>query len=63
MTFRAVAYVVIGVVVYALTDTSRLSSRLSEKAIAPSYGNVQKYLAVLVIFLWPVWLLIKPRAP
>ncbi len=63
MTFLVIAYLLVGVVIYAVTNTSSISSRVSSSAVLPSYGFIQKYLAVFVIFLWPVWLLVKPKSP
>ncbi len=58
MTFIVVAYVIIGTIVYALTDTSAIASRVSAPLLGPSYGAVQKYLFLVVVALWPVWLVL-----
>ena len=57
-------YLLIGIGVYALTDTSSVASRLESFLVAVPFGVVQRYLFLFVIVLWPVWLVWRasPRA-
>ncbi len=59
MTFLLIAYLLIGVVIYAVTDTSRMARRISGATFVMSSGAVQKYLFPFVVVLWPLWLVIN----
>lgn len=51
----AVGYLLVGLVVYAATDTIRLGRRLSSATwMDPS--NVGQFVFVFVVALWPLWL-------
>ncbi len=59
MTFLVIAYVLIGVIVYAFTDTATIASHLSRPLLGPSYGAVQKYLFPAIVAFWPLWLIVR----
>jgi hypothetical protein len=61
MTYLVIAYVLVGVVVYAVSDTLTAASKLSRALIVLPFGTIQKYLALFVIGLWPLWLFVKAK--
>lgn len=59
MTFLLVCYLLIGLLVYAVTDTSRMARRISGASFVVTSGTAAKYLFPFVVVLWPVWLVIN----
>lgn len=55
VTVAVVIYVLVGLLVYFLTDTTQAASRIERLTPLP-WGLVQEYLFFFVVALWPVWL-------
>ncbi len=62
MIYLLIVYLVIGLAVYALSDTRGLASKLADRLVVVSYGLIQKYFFLLIVVLWPLWLLLRLRA-
>jgi hypothetical protein len=52
-----VVYIIVGAVVYFLTDTTTFASRI-ESATPLPWGLVESSVFAFVVALWPVWLLL-----
>ena len=61
MLYLAVAYVVVGAVVYGATNTLGVASRLERALVVVPYGVIQKNLFLFVVALWPFWLVVRAR--
>lgn len=61
LTVVIALYVIAGAIVYFLTDTLPLVSRI-ESATPLPWGTVQSAVFVLVVALWPLWLWLRPRS-
>jgi hypothetical protein len=57
-----VTYLLIGLVIYAVTDTRVLAGRMERFSLFISYGDIREFLFFLVVALWPVCLLMKNDA-
>ena len=55
------AYFVIGVLVYALTDSSKLAGKVERTLAFLSYADVNKYVFPLVVALWPLWIFVNAK--
>lgn len=53
-----VIYIVIGIVVYFVTDTTTVASRI-EAATPLPWGMVESSVFAFVVVLWPLWLLLR----
>lgn len=62
LTVLAIVYFGIGLVVYAVTDTTAFARKIERKLVLPSLGPIQKNLFLFVVVLWPVWLGINATA-
>ena len=51
-------YLLIGLVVYALTDTRSVSAEIESRNLLLTFGDVNRVVTVFAIALWPVWLII-----
>ncbi len=60
-TILSVAYILIGIVIYAVTDTSKFAAKLERSFLAVTYGMVLKYMFLFVVILWPLWLVINAK--
>lgn len=58
MTILLLIYLLIGLVVYALTDTRSVSAEIESRNLLLTFGDVNRFLTVFAIALWPVWLII-----
>ncbi len=56
MTYLLLTYLLIGLVVYALTDSRRVAGEIESRHLFLTFGDVNKFLTVFAITLWPVWL-------
>ena len=57
-----VLYVLIGVVVYALTDTTAFASKMESRLMVVPFGVINRHVVLFAIFLWPLWLLIRSKS-
>jgi hypothetical protein len=56
------AYLLVGLAVYALADTTAVARRLESRLVFVPFGVVRRYLFLFVVALWPVWLVAAARA-
>ena len=56
-----VVYIIVGAVVYFLTDTTTLASRI-ESATPLPWGLVESSVFAFVVALWPVWRMFGSKA-
>ncbi len=61
VTILSVGYLLIGIVVYAVTDTTRFASKLERSLLAVPYGFILKNMFLFVVILWPLWLFINTK--
>lgn len=52
-----VIYIIIGAVVYFVTDTTTIASRI-ESATPLPWGMVESAVFAFVVALWPLWLVL-----
>ncbi len=57
----AVAWVLIGLAVYAMTDTSGAASRMERTLFVIPLGIINEYMFFFVVALWPIWLVVQGR--
>ncbi|MBR9982543.1 MAG: hypothetical protein KFF50_16040, partial [Desulfatitalea sp.] len=50
-----IAYVLVGVMVYALTDTTGFASRVESLLVVFPFGMIENHLFVFVVAFWPIW--------
>ena len=62
MLYLLLGYLFIGVVVYGLTNTLGVATKLERALIVVPYGVIQKNLFLFVVALWPFWLVVRARA-
>ncbi len=58
MTILLLAYLLIGLIVYAVTDSRRVASEIESRNLFLTFGDVNRFLTVFAIALWPVWLVV-----
>ena len=58
----SVGYLLVGLAVYAFTDTTAVAARLEALLIFVPFGVVKRQLFLFVVALWPVWLVAYPFA-
>ncbi len=51
------AYLFIGLVVYAFTDTRSMASELESRNLLVTFGDVNRVITFVAIVLWPLWLI------
>ncbi len=61
ITILAVAYFLIGLVIYAITDTSKFARKIENLLLAVPLGEVLRNMFLFVVILWPVWLVINAK--
>jgi len=61
ITAISVVYLLVGIGIYALTDTTKFARRLERSLVAVPYGAVLKYMFPFVVLLWPLWLFINGK--
>ncbi len=61
VTVLSVAYLLIGIVIYAVTGTTKFAGKLERSLIAVPYGFIRKYMFLFVVILWPLWLVINAK--
>lgn len=49
-------YLFIGIIVYAVTDTRGVARELESRNLLVTFGEVDRFLTVFAIALWPLWL-------
>lgn len=57
----SVAYLLAGIVVYAVTDTTKFAGKLERSLMAVPYGFILKNMFLFVVILWPLWLVINAK--
>jgi len=60
-TILSIAYLLVGVAVYALTDTTKFAGKLERSLVAVPYGFILKNMFLFVVILWPLWLIINAK--
>ena len=65
MIIIAVIYLVVGFVVYLLTmqKSDALQNTIFNHSPVNTFGYTHKWLWLLIICLWPVWLFIQEKLP
>jgi len=61
ITILSVAYLLIGIGIYALTDTTKFAGKLERSLLAVPYGVVLTHMFLFVVILWPLWLVINAK--
>lgn len=61
LTILSVGYLLIGILVYAVTDTTRFAGKLERSLLAVPYGFILKNMFLFVVILWPLWLFINAK--
>jgi hypothetical protein len=56
LTWLAVLYVVAGCATYAFVDTHAIAARLEASLVVVPWGVVQRYLFLVVVATWPIWI-------
>ncbi len=59
MIYVIIGYLLIGVAVYAFTDTMNFARRISDLLVVIPLGVIQKNLFLFVVVLWPIWLVVR----
>lgn len=62
LTAAAVLYLLAGLVVYAVTDTTSVAGKIERHLPLVPYGVVNRNLFLFVWLAWPLWLLALRRA-
>lgn len=57
----AVSYFIVGIIIYAVTDTTKFAGKLERSSLIVPYGIIRENLFLFVVILWPVWLLINAK--
>jgi hypothetical protein len=61
LTILLVAYFLIGLVVYAVTDTTGFARKVERQFFFLTYSDISKLVFPSVVVLWPLWLVINAR--
>ncbi len=61
VTVLSVAYLLIGIVTYAVTDTTKFAGKMERSLLAVPYGFILKNMFLFVVILWPLWLVINAK--
>ena len=61
LTILSVGYLLIGILVYAVTDTTKFAGKLERSLLAVPYGFILKNMFLFVVILWPLWLFINAK--
>ncbi|HEY6838848.1 MAG TPA: hypothetical protein VI389_08910 [Geobacteraceae bacterium] len=56
VTVLMLAYLFVGLVVYALTDTRTVAGEIESRNPLVTFDDVNKFVTVVAIALWPLWL-------
>jgi hypothetical protein len=61
----AVIYLVVGFVIYLLTmqKSDAMQNTIFNQSPVNTYGFTHKWLWLLIVCLWPIWLLIQEKLP
>lgn len=59
LTILAIAYFLIGLVVYATTDTTKFAFKIERTLVAVPLGVIQKNMFLFAVALWPLWLVVN----
>ena len=56
LTVVLVLYLVVGLVVYAVTDTTSVAGKIERHLPLVPFGVVNRNLFLFIWFAWPLWL-------
>jgi uncharacterized membrane protein len=56
-----IAYLIVGIGVYAVMDTTSFASRLESVLMVFSYGFINDHLFAFVVVFWPLWIIIDRK--
>ena len=56
-----IIYFVIGIFIYAFTDTSKFAGKVEQLFVFLTYSEVIKHMFPFVVVLWPLWLYINVK--
>ncbi len=56
-----VIYLIIGVLIYLFTDTSKFAGKVERMFVFLTYSDVIKLMFPIVLVLWPVWLYVNDK--
>jgi hypothetical protein len=61
----AIIYIVVGFVIYLLTmqKSDALQNTIFNHSPVNTYGYTHKWLWLLIVFLWPIWLFVHEKLP
>ncbi len=62
LAVSGVLYVLVGAGVCALTDTTAFASRMASLLGVVPFGVINRHVVLFAIFLWPLWLLVRPKS-
>jgi hypothetical protein len=54
-------YFIIGILVYAFTDTRKFAGKLERISAFLTFSDIIKHSFPFVVVLWPVWLFINAK--
>ena len=58
MVVFLLVYLFIGLIVYAVTDSRSIASEIESRNLFVTFGDVNRFLTVFAVALWPLWLVI-----
>ncbi len=61
----AIIYLVVGFVIYLMTmqKSDALQNTIANQSPVNTYGYTHKWLWLLIVCLWPVWLFMQEKLP
>lgn len=57
-----VLYLLIGLAVYAVTDTTAFASRMESRLPITTFGEAQHAVFLFAVVAWPLWLWVSSRS-
>jgi len=61
LTILTITYIIVGIGIYALTDTTKFAGKIERSLFVVPYGVVLKHMFLFVVVLWPLWLVINAK--
>jgi hypothetical protein len=61
LIFLVIVYLIVGIWVYAVMDTTSFASRLESVLMVFSFAFIKDHLFVFVVVLWPLWMVIDRK--
>ena len=56
-----VIYFIIGILIYAFTDTRKFAAKAERMFAFFTYSDIIKYMFPFTVVMWPVWLFINAK--